>query len=96
MKCSIAWILVFILVGSLLIACEPAKEKIDAERAKEIALTDMGVSANDATVHVHPENRSGQEFFTVYVTAGNTAKTYVISAEGGAIIEIKDGASHSH
>ena len=97
-KRIIAFALLIVMVGSLLLACDSSKSgPITDEEAIAIALKDMGISEKDAdAVHIHVGTHEGQPCFNVYITYGSTNKTYVIHPISGDILEILDGAGHSH
>ena len=99
LKRSIAIILLVIMVGGLLIACdnEPEKEPISEAEAVNIVMKDLGVEQSDnPSIHVHQGTQSGKEVFNVYVTVGNVSKTDVLAVKGGDILAILDGSGHSH
>ena len=97
LKRSVAILLLVVMVGALLIACEPQKEPISQAEAVAIAMADLGIDNSDnPTIHVHQGTQSNKEVFNVYVTVGNVSKTYVIAVNGGDILAILDGAGHSH
>lgn len=96
-KRSIAVILLVILTGSLLMACEPAKEPISEAEAVHIVMEAMDVDNSDnPTIHVHQGVQAGKDVFNVYITVGSISKTYVVAVNGGDILAIFDGAGHSH
>ena len=97
LKRSIAIVLIVILAGSLLIACEPEKEPISQAEAVAIVMADLGIDNSDnPTIHVHQGVSNGKDVFNVYVTVDNVSKTYVVAVNGGDILAILDGAGHSH
>ena len=97
LKRSIAVILLVVLVGSVLIACEPEKEPISQAEAVAIVMADLGIDNSDnPTIHVHQGTQAGKEVFNVYVTVGSISKTYVVAVNGGEILMIQNGSGHSH
>ncbi|MBE6957565.1 MAG: hypothetical protein E7447_00230 [Ruminococcaceae bacterium] len=97
LKRSIAVILLVVMVGGLLIACEPEKEPISQAEAVNIVMKAMDVEQSDnPSIHVHQGVQAGKDVFNVYITVGNVSKTYVVAVNGGDILAIFDGAGHSH
>ena len=97
LKRSVAILLLVVMVGALLIACEPQKEPISQAEAVNIAMKSMGVEQSDnPSIHVHQGTQNNKEVFNVYVTVGSVSKTYVIAVHGGDILAVLDGAGHSH
>lgn len=97
LKRSIAIILLVVMVGGLMAACEPEKEPISEAEAVNIVMKEMGVEQSDnPSIHVHQGVQSGKEVFNVYITVGSISKTYVVAVNGGDILAILNGAGHSH
>ena len=97
LKRSIAIFLLLAIMGSIFVACDSKKEGITSDKAVEIALKDMGISNDDAdSVHVHEGLHDNLVCYNVYITAGSTSLTYVISKLDGEIVTIQEGAGHSH
>ena len=79
---------------ALLAACNTNKV-IDTEKAKEIALKDMGITEDQAEVHVHITEYEGIASFSVYVTYNDAQTEYIIHGKTGEILH-KGAGSHSH
>lgn len=96
-KRSIAIVLLIVLAGGLMAACEPAKEPISQAEAVNIVMKAMDVEQSDnPSIHVHQGVQAGKDVFNVYITVGSISKTYVVAVNGGDILAIFDGAGHSH
>lgn len=94
MKKPMMTLLVLICTLSLLLsACGGGP--ISKEKAQSIALKDMGVSASDATVHVHVGEHDGEPCYSVYVTANGKTMEYLIDSESGEILEVRE-SNHKH
>ena len=81
------------MLVTLLAACGGGP--ISKEKAQSIALKDMGVSASDATVHVHVGEHNGEPCYSVYVTANGKTMEYLIDSESGEILEVRE-SDHKH
>lgn len=93
MKRLIAILLLACMVVTLLAACSSA---IDTERAKQIALKDMGIKESQATaVDVHLTEHEGAASYSVYITYNGEQTEYVIHGTTGEILS-KGPSSHSH
>ena len=93
-KRIIAMVLLACMALTLLAACNTNKA-IDAEKAKEIALKDMGIKEDQAEVHVHITEHEGVASFSVYITYEGAQTEYIIHGKTGEILH-KGAASHSH
>lgn len=95
-KRMIAIVLLVALCGCLLAACDKdEKKEITGMQAKQLVLDDLGVTEDQAEVHVH-NGKSGEEpCYFVYVTYGDQNLQYVIRISDGKILS-KGPGSHSH
>ena len=93
-KRIIAMVLLACMALTLLAACNTNKA-IDTEKAKEIALKDMGIKEDQAEVHVHITEHEGVASFSVYITYEGAQTEYIIHGKTGEILH-KGAASHSH
>jgi predicted small secreted protein len=97
MKRSIAIVLLLVLVGGLLIACEDKKVGITQDEAVKIALDDMGITEADTTsIHIHEGTHMNELCFNVYISTADGGMTYVVSRISGNILQIAEGGGHSH
>lgn len=92
-KRIIAILLALVLMCTVLAACGESRQ-ISATRAQKIALEDMGIKANQASVHVHPEHKEEGTYFNVYITYNGVNTTYVISNAGDIVTKGEGGHSH--
>lgn len=93
-KRMIAILLVVCMAAALLAAC--GNKAVDSESAKQIALKDMGITEDQAEVHVHiAENEDGIACYSVYVTYNGEQTEYMIHGKTGEILS-KGAGSHSH
>lgn len=88
-KRILALMLTLFIMCGVLAAC--GSEKITVEKAQQIALEDMGVSANEATVHAHTAQDGS---FTVFVTHNGENMTYVIGTDGQIVTKAEGGHTH--
>lgn len=94
MKRMIAICLLSVLLCGLLVACNQDK-LISAEKAKAIALQDMGITEDQAkSVDIHPAV-GDEPMFNVYINYNGKNMEYVINALTGEIIS-KGESSHTH
>ena len=97
LKRSVAIVLLFVIVGGLMVGCTEPKEPISQAEAVNIAMKDMGIDNSDnPSIHVHEGTYGKAPCFNVYITVGHTDKQYIIAVNGGDILGILDGATHSH
>ena len=97
LKKSIAVLLLVAILGGMLVACDEQAQGITSEKAVEIALADMGVSSDEVdSVHVHEGVYDKQVCYNVYITADGESLTYVVNKLNGDILNIQEGAAHSH
>lgn len=92
-KRIIAILLLSCMALGLLAACSSGV--IDTEKAKQIALEDMGIKESQAEVHVHIGEHEGVAGFNVYVTYEEEQTAYFIDGKSGEILSKGEG-SHSH
>ena len=95
MKRMIAICLLSVLLCGLLVACNQDK-LISAEKAKAIALQDMGITEQQvSSLDIHPAVGDGEPSYSIYITYQGKTMEYVINALTGDIIS-KGESSHSH
>ena len=92
-KRVVSLVVLICLLVSLLAACGDGT--ITKEKAQQIALKDMGVSASEATVHVHIGEYEGMPCYSVYVTVDGKTMEYLIDSNSGEILLVQE-SSHSH
>ena len=92
MKKIVALLLVTCMAVALLAGCGGA---IDAEKAQKIVLKDLGVKADQVTMHTHITTYENQACYSIYVTIGDETLEYIINSETGEILVIQESA-HSH
>lgn len=93
-KRIIAVLLVVCMAAALLAAC--GSKAIDTEKAKQIALKDMGITEDQASaVDVHITEYEGAASYSVYITYNGEQTEYVINGKTGEILH-KGAGSHSH
>ena len=95
LKRIVAVILLVAMLGCLLAACEEKDKSITGLQAKQMVLTDLGLTEDQASVHVHNGAASGEPCYLVYVTYGDQTLEYVIRIADGQILS-KGAGSHSH
>lgn len=93
-KRIIAALLLVALFGCVLAACEEDKS-ITGLEAKQLVLKDLGITEEQATVHVHTGKSGGEDCYFVYVTYGTENLQYVIRVSDGQILS-KGHGTHSH
>ena len=94
MKRLLALFVLVCVICAVACSCEE-KETISIEDAISIALTDLGVSAEEVEApHVHIGQYNGQSCYNVYVTVEDHSYVYSISTYG-EILHSELG-SHSH
>jgi len=77
-KC-IALLLLVCILGCMVSGC---KNKITAEEAAQIVLTELGTVKPDGAPHVHPSNYNGKSCFNVFVTVAGNSLVYIVSDTG--------------
>ena len=95
MKKSLIIILSVALLLTLLAGC--GSKALTAEDAKQIALKDLGVTAEQvADIHVHiATSDDGAACYSIYLTVNGKQMEYLIHGTTGEIIHSGEG-SHSH
>jgi len=93
-KKIIALLLLCCTIFCLLAACKD-DGIIEPEEAQAIALKDMGISADQAEIHVHVSGNKDVPCFLVYVTYQGKTMAYTINAIDGTIVS-KNESNHSH
>lgn len=93
-KRIIALVLVACMALALLAACSSGA--IDTEKAKQIALKDMGITESQASeVHVHITEHEGVAGYSIYINYNGEQTEYIIHGKTGEILH-KGAGSHSH
>ena len=90
-KRVIALLLLVCIFGCLLGGC---KNKITAEEAVQIVLTELGATKPDESPHVHNSTYNGKDCFNVFVTVNGSALVYIVSDTGEILAH--GPSSHSH
>ena len=81
MKKYIAVFTLTALLLCLLSAC--GSSVISASEAQNIAMKDLGVSAEDVSdAHTHVLTEGGKPSYSIHITVGDAEYEYVISADG--------------
>ena len=93
-KRVIAMVLVVCMAMALLAACS-SNDVVDIEKAKQIALADMGIKESDAEVHAHITEYEGIAGYSVYINYQGAQTEYIIHGKTGEILH-KGAGSHSH
>lgn len=70
-------------------------QQITAERAQKIVLDDLGVSADQVTMHTHITTYENEACYSIYVTVDGETLEYIINSIGGEILTIQE-SEHSH
>lgn len=91
-KCIIA-VLVLVCILAMLTAC--GSKEITPEKAQKIVLEDLGVSADEAELHVHIGEYEGKPCYSIYVTIEGETLEYLVDSATGEILDINE-SSHSH
>lgn len=81
------------MIFGLLAGCK--EETIDAAKAKQIVLEELGMSEAEANPHVHAGEHDGKPCYSVYVTIGGVTMEYQVDMETGEILAVNK-SSHSH
>ena len=97
LKKSIAVFLLVAILGGMFVACDDQTKGITGDKAVEIALADLGISSNEVdSVHIHEGIHDKQVCYNVYITVDGESLTYVVNKLNGDILDIQEGAAHSH
>ncbi len=81
MKNYIAILTITALLLCLLTGC--GSRVISASEAQNIALKDLGVSANEVQdAHTHVLTEGGKPSYSIHITVGDAEYEYVVSANG--------------
>ena len=88
-------LLILLLVLCLVLpGCTSGKKGISEEDAIAIVLEDLGVSADEATFHVHTSVDKVPQYY-IYATVGNRTMEYIVRIADGKILSAEESA-HSH
>ncbi len=79
----------------VLTLCACGNKTISAEKAQQIVLDDLGVSADEVEMHLHVGEFEGEPCFSIYVTIDEATLEYLIDSQDGTILDIR-ASSHSH
>lgn len=93
MKKRIIAILLLVSMLAMLTAC--GSKEITPEKAQKIVLEDLGVSADEAELHLHIGEHEGTPCYSIYVTIEGETLEYLIDSATGEILAINE-SSHSH
>lgn len=89
-----AILLLVCMAVTLLAAC--GSNAIDIQKAKEIALKDMGITEEQATaVDAHLTEYEGAASYSIYITYNGAQTEYIINGKTGEILH-KGASNHSH
>lgn len=89
-KC-IALLLLVCMLGCMISGC---KNKITADEATQIVLTELGSVQPDEAPHVHPTTYNGKSCFNVFVTVDGASLVYIVSDTGNILAH--GPSDHSH
>ena len=88
-------IVILLVLCLVLPGCKSGKsDLVSVEDAQKIVLEDLGVKADQATIHVHIGSGDVPSY-VVYATVGGHTLEYVIRAADGEILSVTE-SSHSH
>lgn len=92
-KRIIATLLLVCMAITLLAACSDA---LDTEKAKQIALKDMGITEDQASaIDAHLTEYEGAASYSIYITYNGQQTEYIIHGKTGEILH-KGPSTHSH
>lgn len=87
---------VILLVLCLVLpGCASGKSGISQDDAVAIVLEDLGVSADEAALHVHTSMEDKTPCYLIYATVANRTMEYVVRMVDGKILSAEE-SSHSH
>lgn len=90
------WIAVLLLLCMVCGMLSGCKEKITAQEAVAVVLSDLGEGVTpDSNPHVHEGTYDGKNCFNVFITVEGMSLVYVVS-DTGKILTKGPGAAHSH
>ena len=90
-KRILAMLLLAALCMSLLAACG-GSDVIDSQKAQQIALDHAGLTADEVSnIHTHIIEHEGVPCFNIHLTCADGEFSYIISANGGEILEHGEG-----
>lgn len=92
-KRIVSLLLVLVLAAGVLAGC--GNSTISTEKAQKIVLKDLGVKADEVTMHVHIGTFENVPCYSIYVTVNGENLEYSVSADDGTILNIAH-SDHSH
>ena len=92
MKKIVSLMLVTVLLLGMLVGCSSG---MSVEKAQKIVLKDLGVSADQVTMHTHIGSYENTPCFSIYVTVNGENLEYSISADTGEILNVAH-SDHAH
>ena len=94
-KNVIAIMLLVVFSLSLLAGCSQKIKVVTSDEAQKIALEQAGISADQAEdIHTHIVTEQGLTCYSIHITAGDNAYSFIISAADGAILSSSNEISH--
>ena len=95
MKKIIVLLLTALLLVGLMAGCGSSNDPISADKAQKIVLQDLGVSAEDVSMHTHVTTYDGAACYSIYVTVKGKTLEYIIHGVTGEILLVQE-STHSH
>ena len=92
MKKIVSLMLVTVLLLTMLVGCGSG---MSVEKAQKIVLKDLGVSADQVTMHTHIGSYENTPCFSIYVTVNGENLEYSVSADTGEILNVAH-SDHAH
>lgn len=92
-KRIISLLLALVLATGILAGC--GDSTISTEKAQKIVLKDLGVDADEVTMHMHIGTYEDMPCYSIYVTVNGENLEYSISSTDGTILNIAH-SDHSH
>lgn len=90
MKKVFGLLLAMVLCVGVLAGCSQADKVLTADEAVNVALKDLGISADEVTdAHTHVAT-GDVPAFSIHITVGDTEYEYLIAAKGGEILSASE------